>query len=181
MQYVFTSERLGFRNWRDSDLDIMAALNADKQVMEFFPSTQDREVTRGFIQRMQTQFDKAGYCYFAVDTLHNEEFIGFIGIMDQSMPEDLGEDFAAFVDIGWRLKTAAWGKGYATEGARACLDFGYNQKGLKAIYSIASQTNVKSISVMKKVGMQHFTDFVHPKLKHIEDLKDCVLYRHEKV
>ena len=73
--YLFTSTRLGFRNWRANDLEAMAAINADPQVMEFFPGIQDREHTAAFIQRMQQQYAEKGFCYFAVDKLEDGQFI----------------------------------------------------------------------------------------------------------
>lgn len=103
--YLFTSSRLGFRNWKDSDLDRMAIINADKDVMEFFPSTQTREVTNDFIDRMQKQFAENGFCYFAVDLLETKELIGFIGLSKQEY--DAGFE-TPFVDIGWRLSKTTW-------------------------------------------------------------------------
>ena len=82
--YLFTSARLGFRRWADADLEGLAAINADDRVMEFFPGTVTRDQSRDFIKRMQEQFLRRGFCYFAVDILDGEEFIGFIGLSEQT-------------------------------------------------------------------------------------------------
>ncbi|MFY0604127.1 MAG: GNAT family N-acetyltransferase [Flavobacteriaceae bacterium] len=170
--YLFTSERLGFRNWQKTDLDAMSVISADPEVMNYFPSTQDKKHTQEFINRMQSQFDKNGFCYFAVELLKTKEFIGFIGICEQHYKTD----FNPAVDIGWRLHKKFWFNGYATEGARACLTFAFKTIGLKKIVSVASKGNLASIAVMKKVGMTKVKEFEHPLLLEHKDLKYCVLY-----
>src|SRR5688572_24415738 len=116
-KYIFTSDRLGFRNWELTDIDEMYKINSDKKVMEFFPGVSTREQTIEFVERMKSQFDKKGYCYFAVDKLEDNRFIGFIGLSEQTYKTD----FTPCVDIGWRIKSSEWNKGFATEGAKRCL------------------------------------------------------------
>ena len=79
-KYTIITPRLGLRNWQESDITPMSLLNQDKKVMEFFPATPTLEQTENFIRRMQAQFEKTGYCYYAVDRLDTGNFIGFIGI-----------------------------------------------------------------------------------------------------
>ncbi len=170
--YLFTSLRLGFRNWKHDDLDILAQINNNEEVMKFFPFKPTKEESKSFIIRMQNMYAEKGFCYFAVDLLDTKEFIGFIGLAEQTYLKDLG----AFIDIGWRLKKSIWNKGYATEGAMACLDFGFNKIGLQKIYSTAPEINKKSELIMQKIGMQQIKTFEHPKLLNDELLKKCVLY-----
>lgn len=171
--YLFTSARLGFRDWAETDLDAFAAMNADADVMEFFPEMLTHEQSLKFMQRLSQQLAKNNYTYFAVDTLEDGQFIGFIGLHEQTYEAP----FTPCVDIGWRLTKAAWGKGYATEGAKRCLEYAFETLGLEQIYSIASVINVKSIRVMEKIGMQKkVATFEHPKLKDCERLRECVLY-----
>ena len=171
-KYLFTSERLGFRNWIDSDLDKMLVLNQDEDVMKFFPSLQDPKTTLAFINRMQDEFSNFNFCYFAAELKSTEEFIGFIGIANQ----DYGETLGKFVDIGWRLKKTAWGNGYATEGARRCLIYAKKDLNISKIFAVAPKINTNSISVMEKIGMQKVKDFTHPKLIDFPKLKVCLLY-----
>lgn len=170
--YTFQSERLGFRNWKDSDLSAMAAISANPAVMEFFPNTQSKEHTQAFIKRMQVAFEEKGFCYFAVDTLADQNFIGFIGLCEQTYETD----FTPCVDIGWRLDPKFWGKGYATEGAKRCLQYAFEDLNLEEVLSIAPQINTKSIKVMDKIGMKKIKTFEHPLLLQDERLKSCVLY-----
>lgn len=172
MPYLFTSERLGFRNWQTEDLDKMAAINADPEVMEYFPSTANLEETASFIARMQTQFDNKRYCYFAVDELASGNFIGFIGLNEQSFEAD----FTPCVDIGWRLDKRFWNKGLATEGAKRCLAYAFNDLKLDSIKSMAPLVNHKSEQVMIKIGMTKIGEFIHPRLLDDRRLRDCVLY-----
>ncbi len=171
-KYVFTSSRLGFRNWQDDDLNKMLLLNQDEQVMKYFPSIQSKEITAAFINRMKTEYEEYQYCYFAVEEITNQEFLGFIGISNQ----DYGKDLGKFIDIGWRLRKSAWGKGFATEGAKACLQYSKEVLKLDKIYSVAPKINVPSISVMQKIGMVKVKEFTHPKLIDYPDIKQCVLY-----
>lgn len=172
-QYLFKSERLGFRNWLESDVELMAEINADKKVMEFFPAIASKDQTIGFIDKMKQQFEKKGFCYYAVDKLENNKFIGFIGLSEKTIEAV----FTSCIDIGWRLSSSEWNKGYATEGAKRCLDHAAEVLKLEKIVSIAPKINKKSEQVMKKIGMEKVLDFVHPLLTNDERLRDCVLYQ----
>jgi RimJ/RimL family protein N-acetyltransferase len=172
MTYIFKSERLGFRNWCKDDEPKMSSINADPEAMAFFPSTQSLDQTCTFIAKMQNQLAIKGYTYFAVDLLENNNFIGFIGLSDQVYEAE----FTPCIDIGWRLDATYWGNGLATEGAKACLHYGFTNLGLEKIVSVAPKINLPSEQVMKKIGMHKVKEFVHPLLLFNERLKTCVLY-----
>lgn len=174
--YIFKSERLGFRNWTEDDRSKMGMINSDPKVMEHFPAIPTQEQTDKFIEQMKTQFLKHGFCYFAVDKLEDNKFIGFIGLSEKTFESD----FTPCIDIGWRLAQSEWGKGFATEGAKKCLDFGFNKIGLDNIKSICPVTNDKSENVMKKIGMKKVKNFNHPLLSEYKKLEKCVLYKIEK-
>ena len=171
--YLFTSERLGFRNWNLSDLDKMQEINSDEKVMEFFPGIPTKEQTADFVERMKKQFEDKGFCYFAVDKLENNKFIGFIGLSEQTY----NADFTPCVDIGWRIKSSEWNKGFASEGAKKCLEYALNELSLENIYSIAPKINIKSEHIMKKIGLKKQYEFEHPLLTNNDRLKTCVLYK----
>lgn len=172
MDYLFTSARLGFRNWEAKDLTHMSAVSADPEVMRYFPKTKSQKETQDFITRMQEQFRERGHCYFAVELSESKEFIGFIGLAYQTYEAA----FTPCVDIGWRLSPTHWGKGYATEGAEACVAYAMETLKLSKIYAVATQNNLPSIKVMKKIGMQFEYDFQHALLSDFPDLATCVLY-----
>ena len=174
--YLFKSDRLGFRNWLSTDIVKLAAINSDKEVMAFFPSTRTLSETESFIKRMQKQYAEKGYCYFAIDKLDNGEFIGFIGLSEQNYEAD----FTPCIDIGWRLAKSEWNKGFATEGAKKCLDFAFETLQLDKVYAIALVANTKSEQVMKKIGMRKVKFFDHPQLMDNYRLRKCVLYDIDK-
>jgi len=171
-KHLFTSQRLGFRNWEAGDEEIMVLINSDPEVMEFFPSILSISQTQDFINRMKAHFLKSGFCYFAVDKLENNECVGFVGLMEKGFESD----FTPCIDIGWRLARKEWNKGFATEGAGRCLRFAFEELHLNKIYSIAPAINIKSELIMQKIGMKKVKNFKHPQLMANQKLQECVLY-----
>jgi len=174
IKYLFTSDRLGFRNWNLSDIDKMHEINSDEKVMEFFPTIPTKEQTTEFVERMIEQFKNKGFCYFAVDKLEDNEFIGFIGLSEQTFKAD----FTPCIDIGWRIKNSEWNKGFATEGGKKCLAYAINELNIENIYAIAPKVNIKSQHIMIKMGMKKQYEFEHSLLTNFEKLKTCVLYKY---
>lgn len=171
-KYLFKSERLGFRNWMSSDLYEFAKINADTEVMAHFPKILDVVETEEFLQRLLKHYSKRGYNYFATEIIETGELIGFIGLAYQTYEMD----FNPATDIGWRLKKSSWGKGYATEGAKRCLEYAFNELNIHTIISTCTIDNSKSESVMKKIGMHKKGVFKHPKLKDYPAYEKCVWY-----
>ncbi len=152
----------------------MSEICADKEVMEHFPSTLSREQTAELIAKRQRIFTENDFCYYAAEIIETKEFIGFIGIEKQEY--DAGFE-TPFIDIGWRLKRSTWNKGYATEGAKRCLQYAFGTLNLPVIYSIATEKNIKSMHLMKKTGMKKLHNFKHPLLNDFPDLQTCVAYK----
>lgn len=175
-KYLFTSERLGFRNWQSNDLTAFANLNADLEVMEHFPRPLTTQETSDYIDRLQKHFNKYGYNYFATEILESGDLIGFIGLAYQ----DYVTEFSPAVDIGWRLKKSAWGQGFASEGAKRCLEYGFTTLDLDSIIATCTKNNARSENVMKKLGMKKIADFNHPKLKRFPAYEQCICYRLNK-
>ena len=171
-KYLFSSERLGFRTWSADDLNAFYALNADALVMQHFPKTLSKEETRDYITKLQEHYETYGHCYYATEIKETGEFIGFIGLAFQ----DYETDFTPNVDIGWRLKKTSWGKGYATEGAKKCLDIAFENFQLQKVIATCTIQNSSSEKVMQKIGMQKMSTFKHPKLAHCPEIQSCLLY-----
>lgn len=172
-EYIFTSSRLGFRNWLTADLSAFAALNADVDVMEHFPKPLTEKETAHFIQRLQKHFDQYGYNYFATEILETGELIGFIGLAHQTYESE----FTPATDIGWRLKKTAWGNGYATEGAKRCMAYAFNKIKLTQLFATCTLKNKRSENVMQKIGMTKMGYFNHPNLKAHPAYEKCVWYQ----
>ncbi len=182
-EYLFKTERLGIRNWRENDLYEFAKMGQDEEVMKYFPSLLSEQQTLSLMERMEKQFDDRAYAYLAVEILDNQEFIGMIGMSNQKYDIKLDhtdEGLSEFVDIGWRLKRAAWGKGYATEGARAWMKYGFEKINLETIYSVAPVINIASQNVMKKIGFDKIGEFNHPKIELSHPTRKCALFKKEK-
>ncbi len=175
-KYRFTSERLGFRNWQESDKIPFAKMSADKDVMEFFPATRNKQESDALVDRLSNHYQEFGYTFFAVDELKTKQFIGFIGILNTSFEAY----FTPCVEIGWRLQKESWNKGFATEGAKRCLKYGFEILDFKEIYAITPPKNKKSENVMLKIGMEKQGTFEHPKIEDGHWLKTEMLYKIEK-
>ncbi len=170
--YLFESGRLAFRNWSQDDLKVFAQMNADDSVMEHFPTRLSEEETKAYMVRLHDHYKIWGYTYYAVDLKESDEFIGFIGLAYK----EYHATFTPCVDIGWRLKSRAWGKGYATEGAKRCLEHGFQDLGLDRIIATCTVNNLKSEAVMKKIGMTMKGHFDHPSLKDYPEMQNCIWY-----
>jgi RimJ/RimL family protein N-acetyltransferase len=173
-----TTNRLLLRRWRESDLESFAALNSDRRVMEYFPEILTKDQSDELARRIERHFEVNSFGLWAVEVLESCLFIGFIGldIPTVSMP------FGSCVEVGWRLTFDSWGKGYATEGARAVLKFAFESLSLSEIVSFTVPANLRSRSVMGKIGMHYSPteDFDHPKLPEEHQLRKHVLYRIRK-
>jgi RimJ/RimL family protein N-acetyltransferase len=115
------------------------------------------------------------YGYWAVEVTDADPFVGFVGLGDPSFDAH----FTPAVEIGWRLATAHWGKGYATEAARACLDYGFGPLDLGEIVAFTAVGNHDSRRVMDRLGMTHDKndDFDHPRVSPRSPHRRDVLYR----
>mgnify|MGYP001251749261 CR=1 FL=1 len=170
--YLFQSKRLGFRIWKPEDLLPFSKMNQDQEVMRHFPKTLTESESQDFIDRMDEMYSRLGFCYFAVDEIESGQFIGFIGLAEKNFAEHDG----LFVDIGWRLASEFWNKGYATEGAKKVLAYAKNVLQLQEIIAIAPQTNQNSINVMEKIGMMYIRNFKFDVLKDYPTLVNGVWY-----
>lgn len=127
---------------------------------------------------MSDHISECGFGFWAASLIETGEFIGMIGLINVQFITH----FTPAVEIGWRLAFKHWGKGYATEGAKASLTYGFNTLNLKEIVSFTTEKNIRSRHVMEKIGMHRDSkdDFDHPKLPDGHPLRKHVLYRINK-
>jgi RimJ/RimL family protein N-acetyltransferase len=145
------------RQWRDEDREPFAALNADPEVMRYFPSTLTRVQSDAFVDRSIELIDGRGWGLWAVEVEGVAPFVGFVGLNVPTFMPDV-------VEVGWRLAREHWGKAYASEAAREALRYGFEELGLAEIVSFTSTVNERSRRVMERIGMTHdpTRDFDHP-------------------
>lgn len=168
-----TTARLRLRPWRESDLAPFAAMNADPLVMEHFAAPLTREESDAYARRMMAAIEGRGWGNWALEEIGGEPFVGFAGL---SVPS-FEAHFTPCTEIGWRLARSAWGRGYATQAARAALAFGFGELGLAEIVSFTALANARSIAVMERLGMRRDGGFDHPRLPAGHRLQRHVLYR----
>ncbi|MBC2876931.1 MULTISPECIES: GNAT family N-acetyltransferase [Streptomyces] len=160
MTITLRTPRLTLRRWREDDLEPMAAINGDPDVMRWIRdgSVQDRAQTAASIAAWEREWEEHGIGLFAAELREERRLAGFIGL---SVPHYLPEILPA-VEIGWRLGRPFWGRGLATEGARAVLDFALRDRGLARIVSVHAVGNDASERVMRKLGMRFDRETRHP-------------------
>lgn len=171
-RYIETS-RLVLRDWTEADIEPLARMNGDARVMEYFLKSLTPEESLDFYQRIRNEFEECGFGLYAVECKEDRSFAGYVGFHRFTFEVD----FAPGIEIGWRLDAGKWGKGYATEAALACLDYGRRVLGLKEVYSFTSLPNKRSERVMQKIGMERVREFGHPLVSPDHPLYRHVLYR----
>jgi RimJ/RimL family protein N-acetyltransferase len=174
MKQILETKRLLLRQWRDEDFAPFAALNADPEVMRYFPAPLSREASDAMALRCRSLIFERGWGFWAVERKDTQEFIGFVGLNKPvaQLP------FSPCVEIGWRLALAHWGNGYATEAAQRALQFGFEELELPEIVSFCVLSNSKSRAVMERLGMQdQGATFNHPAIPVEHELSLHCLYR----
>lgn len=146
--------RLILHQWRDGDADALAAMNADPEVMRYFPKVLDRAGSDAMLGRVREKWRADGFSFAAVEVKWGG-FIGFAGLNRSSFPPHL----APCIEVGWRLVRHAWGQGYATEAARASLAHGFGAMGLAEVVAFAVGANRRSRAVMERLGMTYNPDY----------------------
>lgn len=172
-EIFFESQRLLLRGWSEADIAPFCEMNADGKVMEFFPKPLDKNETETLYRRIVSEHAQRGFSLYAAEKKSDGKFIGFVGFHVADFPSD----FTPAIEIGWRLKSEEWGRGYATEAARACLKYGREVLNFEDVYSFTAALNARSENVMKKLGMTKQGEFMHPLLEPSHALARHVLYK----
>jgi RimJ/RimL family protein N-acetyltransferase len=143
---VRTTERLVLRPFRESDLEPWAALNADPDVTQYLGPPLSREDSDRTASAINAFYEARGFGFLAVERRSDGAFLGACGLSkEQWYPDDL--------EIGWRLAREYWGRGYATEAAVSWLDYAFKEAGLPRVIAVTDTPNVRSIAVMRRLGM----------------------------
>ena len=173
-QTVITTERLYLRQWQPSDFAVFAKMNADPEVMKYFPKLLAPTLSDAIAHKCQQLIEDNGWGFWAVCLKESDAFIGMVGLNEAhaDMP------FAPSVEIGWRLHKDYWGQGYATEAARASLRFAFERLDLDEIVAFTAVINTHSQLIMQRIGMRNTQkNFSHPFINTAHLLSEHVLYR----
>ncbi len=164
-----TTGRLVLRGWRDDDRAAFHEMNADPNVMATIGPVMSRAQSDAFMNRITRHFADHGFGVWCVEL--DGEPVGYAGFMVPWFREG--------VEIGWRMRSAYWGRGIAPEAASGCLRHGFGTLGFEEVISFTAASNSKSRRVMDKIGLRHDPDgdFEHPSVPDGSPLKPHVLYR----
>lgn len=175
MNNIIQTKRLLLRPWKPADLEPFAKINADPRVREYFSCLLTRQESDESAEFMADHIEKYGWGFWAVSLIETGEFIGIIGLS----PVFFAAHFTPAIEIGWRLAFDHWGKGYATEGALAAVDYGFHMLHLEEIVAFTAVQNQRSRHVMEKLGMHRDPkdDFDHPRIPADHPLRQQLLYR----
>ena len=163
------TKRLVLRGWRDADRPVFQALNSDPSVMATIGPVMSRAESDAFMNRIVQRFAETGFGLWCVDL--DGEPIGFTGL---SVPW-----FRDGIEVGWRIRSQYWGRGYAPEAATECLRYAFDALELDEVISFTAAINAKSRRVMDKIGLARdpSADFEHPGVAEGSALRPHVLYR----
>jgi ribosomal-protein-alanine N-acetyltransferase len=163
------TSRLLLRPWRDEDVAPFVEMSAAPVVMEFLPPADE-----GWFARARAHWEEHGFGQWVAEVPGEASFIGVVGLAVVGYEAH----FTPAVEVAWRLARAHWGGGYATEAARASLDYGFNALGLDEIVALTVPANRRSRRVMERLGMTRSPedDFDHLRVP-AGPLRRHVLYR----
>jgi len=160
---ILETPRLIIRNWEDRDRDLFHVINSDEEVMRFFPFRRDRSQSDELFNHLQKMISETGLGFYALEEKEGGQCIGFAGLARTSLEPHLQD---GTVEIGWRLATPFWGKGYVTEAGKALIEYAFGTLGLSEVVSFAVHNNERSTAVMQRIGMTRdpSSDFDHPRV-----------------
>jgi RimJ/RimL family protein N-acetyltransferase len=159
MRILLETDRLRLRHFTADDVDLLVELDSDPEVMRYItygaPTPREAYVET-YMPRWFTIYERQpGFGYFAAELRDTDEFIGWFHLRDDRIEPE-------YVELGYRLRRAAWGQGYATEGGRALLRHGFETLGVEQVSARTLKRNLASQRVMQKCGLTRAGEFVFP-------------------
>jgi [ribosomal protein S5]-alanine N-acetyltransferase len=158
---LLTTARLLMRHLRILDAKALAHVFGDPEVMYHGDGIKSNKWIEVWLQSCITQYAQLGFGPYAVVEKESQDFVGYCGLFH--FPDVNGKPE---IEIGYRLVRAAWGKGYATESARAVRDYAFATLGLNRLIAIIEPSNIASIRVAEKIGMHHEQDVMFDGYSH---------------
>ena len=176
------TKRLILRPWNQEDFEPFAQLNADSRMMEYFPALLTKAESNERAKTNKKKIEDDGWGKWAVSIQGSTEFIGMIGLFKLEK-KTFQVPFCPAVAVVWNIAVQHWGKGYATEGAKAAIEYAFQTLEFEEIVAFTVPQNARSRRVMEKIGMRYDPkdDFHHPNIPAENRFSRQVLYRISKI
>jgi RimJ/RimL family protein N-acetyltransferase len=161
------------RQWKDEDLQPYAAMNADAEVMQFFPKRFTAQESKESFLRLRATIEERGWGHWAVELAG--VFAGFTGLGEPKFTSH----FTPCVEIGWRFRREFWGRSLAYSAALAAEAFAFGSLKLPELVSFTAASNMRSRRLMERLGFtrNESEDFLHPLIPENSPVRLHVLYR----
>ncbi len=172
MSYQLETARVILRQWQAPDYSAFAAMNADSEVMRFFPKLLSTEESDTLTRKFEMLIANQGWGFWVAQRKSDGAFMGLVGLNHVS---DL--PISDCMEVGWRLAELYWGHGYVTEAALASLHFAFDILAQSQVVAFTATINSNSRSVMRRLGMKNREEnFQHPKIAEGSELREHVVY-----
>ena len=145
---ILETERLSLREITADDLDDLLEIWGDPEAMRFFPCTLDHQAMREWIERNQRRYEQYGHGLWAVTLRGERKLLGDCGLVVQEV------DGVEELEVGYHFNRKYWGRGFAAEAARACMDYAFERLGRRRIISMIRPENVPSRRVAERNGLR---------------------------
>lgn len=155
MATVLETRRLRLREYVREDLDELAAMFSDEELMRFYSHPKSRDESRAWIDWNLGLYKENGFGLWVMELLETAEFIGDCGLTPQTVQG------VTDIEVGWHTKRSHWNKGLATEAATTCRDYAFHELGLRRVVSIIHPDNVASRRVAEQIGMKVEAEVPH--------------------
>ncbi|MGX7951228.1 GNAT family N-acetyltransferase [Tsuneonella sp. HG249] len=167
------TERLVLRDWREGDAERFFAGTDTPAVMRWLGGVMDDAGRQALLERVSGCRSANGFCFWIVERQEDGEVLGFCGLKRADAP---GSSVAGEMEIGWRLREDAWGKGYAKEAASAALNAAFDRFDAEQVVALTVDGNVPSWGLMLRLGMRRRAelDYVDPRFG--DELNPTIVY-----
>ncbi|MFG0331460.1 MAG: GNAT family N-acetyltransferase [Phycisphaerales bacterium] len=159
---IISTERLSLREVQLDDLEFVASMLGDPEVVRFWPAAFSRDDARGWIAKQRSRYETDGFGYWLAIEHATGEPVGAVGLMTTELPGGECE-----VGLGWIVNRPHWRRGFAYEGASACVTYAFDELGLGRLTAVIRPENEASLGVARKLGMIEERETEFAGLAHI--------------
>lgn len=170
---MIETERLVLRSWTEADIEPFLTHTNTPAVMQWLGGVNPPEKVRDIIRsHLMSWQEERGFTFWVIERKNDGELLGFCGL---KLADDQNAPFKGEIEVGWRLREDAWGKGYAKEAAIASLDFAFDRLAAKRVLAITFRGNEASWGLMQRLGMKHCPELDYDDSR-FPDLNPTIVY-----